>query len=52
MQPAKTSQSHLGERWCGYPERVEQAIDKFLLTEIACPELRTYSRNARTGNIQ
>ncbi len=41
-----------GELWCGYPDKVEQAMDQFLLTEIACAELRTYARCARTGNIQ
>lgn len=40
-----------GEFSCFYPERVEEAVDAFLATDILCEGLRTYARNARTGYI-
>ena len=41
-----------GEIQYYYPEKVKEAMDRFLGTEIADEDLRTYAENAREGRIQ
>jgi hypothetical protein len=41
-----------GEFSCSYPERVEQALDRLLETEIGDARLREYAHNARYHYIQ
>lgn len=40
-----------GEFSCFYPERVEEAMDEFVATEIPSAALRAYAENARIGYI-
>ena len=40
-----------GEFWNFYPERVEEAMDAFLATEIRSARLRSYAENARIGYV-
>lgn len=40
-----------GEFSCFYPERVEEAMDAFLTTDIPSAALRAYAENARVGYI-